>query len=241
MEKVVFKQPSKVYLYLKKETIMPIQRYRTKYEILPEGRLAAWRNIPPAIVGDCMNRSNVMSAGIKPVKEGSVLVGQARTVQVMVGDNSALHVATKLVNPGEILVVDAGGFLDTAVWGGIMTRAAISRSIAGLVVDGTIRDIAEIRELGFVCYARGANPTGPHKGFGGIIDGMISCGGCPVNPGDLIIGDDDGIAVVPLSREAELLEASKEKLIQEEQTNAKTARGVLPADQMGLDEPDWIG
>lgn len=219
---------------------MPIQRYRTKYELLPKDILAAWRNIPPAIVGDCMNRSNVMSAGIKPVTEGSVLVGQARTVQVMVGDNSALHAATKLVNPGEVLVVDAGGFLDAAVWGGIMTRAAVSRGVAGLVVDGAIRDIAEIRELGFICYAGGANPTGPHKGFGGIIDGMISCGGCPVNPGDLIIGDDDGIAVVPLSREAELLIASREKLLQEEQTNAKTARGILPADQLGLDEPDWI-
>ena len=219
---------------------MPIQRYRSEYETLSEETLAAWRKIPPAIVGDCMNRTNLMVGAINPVKEGTVLVGQARTVQVMVGDNSALHVATGLVKAGEVIVADAGGYMDTAVWGGIMTRAAMSRNIGGIVVDGTIRDMSEIKELGFPCFSRGAVPAGPHKGFGGIIDGVISCAGAPVSPGDIVIGDDDGVAIVPLARQAELLKASQEKMAQEEQTNADTANGILPGTTMGLPEPEWI-
>ncbi len=219
---------------------MPIQRYRSEYEVLSAETLDAWRAVPPAIVGDCMNRSNVMAGDLKPVRPGISLVGQARTVQCMVGDNSALHVATGLMKPGEVLIAAAGGFMDTAVWGGIMTRAAMSRDVAGVIVDGTVRDIAEIRELGFACYSRGAVPAGPHKGFGGTIDGPVSCAGCPVNPGDLIIGDDDGVAVVPLARQAELLKESLVKIAEEEKLMAEIANGKLPADIMGLGAPEWI-
>nr|WP_300499353.1 pseudouridine synthase [uncultured Rhodococcus sp.] len=143
-----------------------------------------------------MNRTYSMAAAIKPLKPGTVLAGQARTVTSMVGDNGISHAALALVNRGEVLVIDAGGYEDVAVWGAIMTHAAIARDIAGVVIDGAVRDAAEIRELGFSCYARANVPSGPHKGFGGIIDGPISCAGCPVKPGDIVIGDDDGIAVV---------------------------------------------
>ena len=131
------------------------------------------------------------------------------------------------------MVVDAGGFEDTAVWGGIMTRAAIKRGIGGLVVDGAVRDVAEIRELGFSCFSRAIVPAGPHKGFGGVIDGLIACAGCPVSPGDIVIGDDDGVCVVPLQRAAEIHAASLNKVAQEEETNAQTADGKLPAESLG--------
>ncbi len=219
---------------------MPIQRHRVSFETLSKDILDAWRDIPPAIVSDCMNRTNTMAGAIKPIKNGTILVGQARTVQCMVGDNSALHVAIGLVEPGEILVADAGGFEDTAVWGGIMTRAAMQRRIAGLVVDGAVRDVAEMRDFGFACFARSVVPAGPHKGFGGEIDGLISCGGSPVRPGDIVIGDDDGVAVVPLARHEELLKASLLKIEQENKTNAETAEGKLPGARMGLGEPEWI-
>jgi 4-hydroxy-4-methyl-2-oxoglutarate aldolase len=220
---------------------MPIQRYRTEFDRLSEADLAPWRNVPPAIVGDCMNRSQVMAARIKPIAPGMILAGQARTVTCMVGDNAAAHVAISLAEPDEILVVDARAHTDTAVWGGIMTRAAMQRGIAGLVIDGAVRDVAEIRELGFPVFTSGVVPAGPSKGFGGIIDGAIACGNCPVHPGDLIIGDDDGIAVVPLARHSDLLAASLEKISQEEATNADTAKGILPFERMGLPEPEIIG
>ncbi len=219
---------------------MPIQRHVTDFERLDADRLEAWRDIPPAIVSDCMNRTHVMAAAVKPLAAGMRLLGQARTVACMVGDNSALHVAIGLMREGEILVADAGGYEDTALWGGIMTRAALQRDIGGLVIDGAVRDAAEIRELGFPCFSRAVVPAGPHKGFGGVIDGVIACAGCPVRPGDLVIGDDDGVAVVPLERTEVLLAASLDKIAQEGATNAATAKGVLPADGMGLAEPEPI-
>ena len=220
---------------------MPIQRFEVDFETLPADLLERWRGVPPAVVSDCMNRSNVMAAAIKPVAAGKRVNGQARTVTCMVGDNSAVHAAIGMMEPGQVLVVDAGGYQDTAVWGGIMTRAARQRGLAGLVVDGAVRDVAEIRELGFPCFARAAVPAGPHKGFGGIIDGPISCAGCPVRPGDLVLGDDDGVCVVPLERAEELLAASLDKIAQEERINANTAAGGLPSDAMGLPDPKLIG
>ncbi len=220
---------------------MPIQRYQTDFTRLSEAELTPWRDIPPAIVGDCMNRNQVMAARIKPVAPGTALVGQARTVTIMVGDNAAIHAAIGIAEPGEILVVDGRAHLDTAVWGGIMTRAAMQRGLAGLVLDGAVRDVAEIRELGFPVFCAGVVPAGPSKGFGGIIDGTIACAECPVSPGDIVVGDDDGIAIVPLARQSELLVASREKIRAEEAINAETAKGILPAERMGLPAPEIIG
>lgn len=219
---------------------MPIQRYRPNYTKLTEEQLAPWRDVPPAIVSDVMNRTQVMDGRIKPLQDGMTLCGQARTIDVMVGDNGAPHMAIGLMEPGEIMVIDAGGFLGTAVWGGIMTRAAMQRQIGGLVVDGAVRDVAEIRELGFATFSAGAVPAGPHKGHGGIIDGIISCAGCPVKSGDIVLGDDDGVAVVPLERQEELLAKSQQKIAQENETNANTAKGDLPGDRLGLGEAEWL-
>ncbi len=220
---------------------MPIQRYDINFRILSADELEKWRGLPPAVVSDCMNRTQVMAGAIKPVAEGMKLLGQARTVTCMAGDNSAVHMTIGMARPGEILVIDAGGFEDTAIWGGIMTRAAVERSIGGLVVDGAVRDVAEIREFRFQCFSRAIVPAGPHKGYGGIIDGPIACAGCPVKSGDLVIGDDDGVCVVPLERTNTILAASLEKVAQEEQTNADTAKGTLPIDRLDLGEPEVIG
>jgi len=213
---------------------MAVQKYRPEFERLAPRELAKWKDIAPAIASDCMNRCYTMAARISPLSPGMTVCGQARTVTGMVGDNGAAHAAIGLVEPGDILVVDGRGHTETAVWGGIMTRAAIAQGIGGLVLDGAVRDAAEIRELRFATFAAGICPAGPSKGFGGIIDGPISCGGCPVKPGDIVIGDDDGIAVIPLERQAEILQASLEKIEQEKQTNADTKSGLLPVKRFNL-------
>jgi regulator of RNase E activity RraA len=104
-----------------------------------------------------------------------------------------------------------------------------------------VRDVAEIRGLGFPCYARAAVPGGPHKGFGGTIDGAIACAGCPVAPGDIVLGDDDGIAVVPLADRAELLALCRDKLTQEQGWLAEIAAGKTMAEVLGLAEAEVIG
>jgi regulator of RNase E activity RraA len=214
---------------------MAVQRFLPKFKRLSDQDLAKWKGIAPAIASDCMNRCYVMSARIAPLAPGMTVCGQARTVTGMVGDNGAAHAAIGLVEAGDILVVDGRGHTETAVWGGIMTRAAMERGVGGLVVDGAVRDAAEIRALGFPTFAAGICPAGPGKGFGGIIDGPIACAGCPVKPGDIVIGDDDGVAVIPLERQAEILAASLQKIEQEKQTNADTRSGILPVTHFNLE------
>ena len=213
---------------------MVVQRHRTKFERLSADDMARWKNIPPAVASDCMNRCYVMSGRISPLSPGMKICGHARTITGMVGDNGPAHVAIGVAKPGEILVIDARGHVETAVWGGIMTRAAIERGITGVVIDGAIRDAEEIRELGFATFSAGICPAGPSKGFGGIIDGAIACAGAPVKSGDIILGDDDGVAVVPLKRQADILEKSLARIKQEIQTTADIKIGVLPAQQFEL-------
>ena len=213
---------------------MVVQRHRTKFERLSADDMARWKNIPPAVASDCMNRCYVMSGRISPLSPGMKICGHARTITGMVGDNGPAHVAIGVAKPGEILVIDARGHVETAVWGGIMTRAAIERGITGVVIDGAIRDAEEIRELGFATFSAGICPAGPSKGFGGIIDGAIACAGAPVKSGDIILGDDDGVAVVPLKRQADILEKSLARIKQEIQTTADIKNGALPAQQFGL-------
>lgn len=219
---------------------MPLYRHDARFARLDADSLAAWAEIPPAIASDCMNRAQAMQARIKPIAPGSRLTGQARTVACMVGDNSAIHAAIRLIRPGEVLVIAGGGYADAALWGGLLTRAALTRGCAGVVVDGAVRDVAEMREIGFPCFAAAAVPAGPHKGFGGTIDGVITCAGCTVAPGDIVLADDDGVAVVPLARADDLLAACRAKLQQEEEALARLGEGVLLADQMGIPEPEAI-
>ncbi len=222
---------------------MPLYRQAIDFQRLDEDSLAAWREIPAAVASDCMNRAQTMAATMKPLAPGMRLCAQARTVACMVGDNGPIHAAIRLIEPGrgEALIVAAGGYGDTAVWGGLLTQAAMARGLAGVVVDGAVRDSAETRALGFPCFAAAIVPAGPHKGFGGTIDGSVSCAGCVLRPGDLVLGDDDGVAVVPLERQAEVLAAAHQKIAQEEDALRRLTEGESLADQFGLPEPTEIG
>lgn len=214
---------------------MTIRHHMVDYERLSSELLATWKDIPTSIIGDCLNRSGCMSSAIKPLRPNLRFAGHARTVQtMMVGDNSALHAAIPLCHPGDALVVDGGGFEDIAIWGGLLTRAAIARGVVGIVIDGGCRDAAEIREIGFPVYCRSVSPRGPHKGFGGVIDCAVSVGGVAVSPGDILVGDDDGVAVVPLeSHQAVLTLALKRIAIENAWTEAINS-GQLTTDLMNL-------
>jgi regulator of RNase E activity RraA len=175
-----------------------------------------------------------MAAAIKPIAPGLRITGQARTVATMVGDNSAIHAALGFLDPGEVLVVDAGGVEDIAVWGGVMTEAALVRQIGGVVIDGAVRDVAELRASGLAVFCRAISPRGPHKAFGGTIDGRISAGGVAVQPGDLIIGDDDGVAVVPLAVQHELLARCRAAMERETGMIESIRSGVPTSTLLGL-------
>ena len=210
---------------------MPVQIFPNEFTPLSVEKLAQWATIPPAIAGDVMNRQNVMAGRISPLSPGMTMAGQARTVAVLAGDNAALHEVIGRLRPNEVLVIDAANYDDRAVWGGILNTRAKLRDINGVVLDGAARDAAEMREMGLPVYLSALSPAGPHKGWGGSIDDRISCGGVAVMPGDIILGDDDGVTVVPLARADAVLAASLARIAYEEDILNKLASG---ADVSGL-------
>ena len=215
---------------------MAYQRFAADYRNLDEATLAAWREIPPAVASDCMNRTQVTDAAIKPVSPGTVLCGQAR----MVGDAGAISIALSEAQAGEIVVVDADGVADTAVWGAAMTAAARERGLGGVVVDGAVRDVAEIRASGLVVFARAVVPRGPHEGFGGTLDGTIASAGVPVSPGDIVLGNDDGVAVVPLARAETVLAAAQAHLAKEAAWFAHLKSGETLPEIFAMPVPETV-
>src|SRR5690606_28107227 len=128
------------------------------------------------------------------------LVGRAFPIRVLAGDSATCHRALSDAPRGFVLVINGGGYEGRAIWGEILTVAARSKGVRGAVVDGVVRDIGAIRQLDFPLFARGTTPGGPHKGGGGRWGTPITCGGVLVCPGDLVVGDEDGVAVVPWER-----------------------------------------
>lgn len=164
-----------------------------------------------------MNRSQYMAAGIKCLLSETHIAGQAITIDNMVGNNLMSHMALGIAQPGDVIVIDAKGHLDTSVWGGIQTISAKKNGLAGVVIDGTVRDRKEIVGLGFPVFCRGVTGKGAHKGWADNINVPISCGGVPVLPGDLILGDDDGVAVIPFDQAEAVLATSRKRMEEEKE------------------------
>jgi len=198
--------------------------------------LKKFNNIPTTVISDCLNRMNTMHAAIKPVFTPVKIVGQAVTVQAMVGCNIASHKAIYVAQKGDIIVFDARGHLDTSVWGGVQTIAAKKRGLGGIVIDGSVRDKKEILKLRFPVFCKGVTPAGPHKGWSDNINVPVSCGGCPVLPGDIIIGDEDGVVTVPYGRASEVLKYCADIVKKEREWVKKINDGIETTKILGLDE-----
>jgi regulator of RNase E activity RraA len=150
------------------------------------------RTIPVALLSDQLHR-NCGSIGLQPFHSPAPMAGTAVTVKTRGGDNLAILRAYDFCRPGDVMVIDAGGDVTNALVGGIMTFFAASIGIGGMVLDGAIRDVAEIRQRTFPVYARGVNHRGPYKDGPGEINVPVNIGGMVVNPGDIIVGDQDGL------------------------------------------------
>jgi 4-hydroxy-4-methyl-2-oxoglutarate aldolase len=213
---------------------MAITIKKNPTKLLSENELAEWREIPVAIIGDELNRTNIMQAAIKPVRNGIPVAAQALTIQCMVGDNAPLHHGVPFAWPGCALVIDGRGHEDTALWGGILNAGAEAKNVAAVIIDGAVRDVAELRESKIAIYTRSVVPNGPHKGFGGSINGPIQCGGVAVSPGDLIVGDDDGIVVIRPDQMDGLLDGCRKRIASEEATLKGLAAGKTTVELLGI-------
>ena len=212
-------------------TAMPA-RPRLGFRILPAparldaALVAAFRDLSPSNVADAMGRFGFMDPAIQS-RSGRPLAGLAVTVQARPGDNLMVHKALQIAEPGDIVVVSTGGNVTSAVFGELMCRAAVARGLGGLVVDGAVRDVEAIVALGFPVYSRSVSPGGCDKDGPGEINVPIACGGAVVAPGDIIVGDRDGIAVVPRGHAAEVLELVRALAARETARIAEIDRGVV--------------
>jgi 4-hydroxy-4-methyl-2-oxoglutarate aldolase len=203
-------------------------------QMLADAELAEWRKIPAAVASDELNRTGTVDAGVRPITRNGPFVGPAVTVRVAAGDNLALHHAVSQPGHGCVLMIDAGGYDRTAVWGGILHKAAEKAGYIAVVVDGCIRDSAEIAASKVSCYARGIVPAGPHKGWGGEINSTIQVGGAVVRPGDVVLADEDGIAIIPFVDRAAILDRAKARVAMEETIMQRIERGEKTVDILNL-------
>ncbi|WP_394743196.1 4-carboxy-4-hydroxy-2-oxoadipate aldolase/oxaloacetate decarboxylase [Natronococcus roseus] len=198
--------------------------------------VSAFEEIPSTIVSDVTgNVGLTMDSGINPAYEGAETAGTAITVKAAPGDNLIIHKAITMAEPGDILVIDADGFTETGHLGELMCKSCQVNGIAGIVIDGSVRDRQALAEMEFPVYARGTHPRGPLKQDPGSINVSVSCGGVAVEPGDVIVGDDDGIAVAPRENAAEILERSREKLDSEDAVREELVEGEYLFELNGYD------
>jgi len=186
---------------------------------------------PSSILADVAGRRGALSGRIGPLAPSMRFAGPAITVEVRPGDNLMIHAAMAIAQPGDVLVIDGKGDLSSALMGEIMSQQCVALGVVGVVIDGAVRDSEAIRELGFPMYAAGLNPNGPTKFVPGRLNHPISIGGVSVNPGDLVVGDADGVTVIERDKAAAMLPLAAEKVAAETKRIAdiKSRKALRPA------------
>jgi 3-hexulose-6-phosphate synthase/6-phospho-3-hexuloisomerase len=185
---------------------------------------------PSCVVADCQERAGVMRAYMKPITRETRFVGPALTVRLEPGNQVDCLDALSVAEAGDVIVVDAAGETETSIWGGLMAGLCQMKGVVGAVVDGSIRDIDEVRDLGFQIFSKGIVPRSTHSPYSGRTDPIevnvpIQCAGVLVNPGDLVLGDEIGVVVIPLEQAADILKKAQVQAENEEKTRARIREG----------------
>ncbi|MBE9603244.1 RraA family protein [Acetobacteraceae bacterium H6797] len=206
------------------------------FRILPRSRRVdaalaeRFRALPVANVSDVMSRMTAAGARLRPMHApGAIMSGPAVTVKTRPGDNLMIHKALALAEPGDVIVVDAGGDLTNALIGDLMLAQMVKRRLGGIVLNGAIRDSAAIRAQDFPVFAAGVTHRGPYKDGPGEINVPIAIDGMVIAPGDLMIGDDDGLLCVPFDQAEAIHAAASAKHAAEEKQAANIAAGTHDA------------
>ncbi|MDK1492610.1 RraA family protein [Sinorhizobium sp. 7-81] len=186
-----------------------------------------FRDLPVANVSDVMSRMTAGGAALRPLHASGVLAGAAFTVKTRPGDNLMIHKALLMAGPGDVIVVDAGGDLTNALVGELMLSHARAIGVTGVVLNGAVRDYGWIKANTFPVFAAGITHRGPYKDGPGEINVPISLGGMIIEPGDLMLGDEDGLVCVPFDQVEDVYATAKAKNEAEAKTLANTLVGKL--------------
>lgn len=194
-----------------------------------------FEGIPTGVVSDAMGRAGSMIAEIKPVWPRAKIVGPALTVRTFPADSLMIHKAVTLAQRGDVLVINAGGYRDTAVFGDLLGYSCKVHGLAGVVIDGASRDAEGMAAIGFPVFARAVLPMGPFTDSPGSINVPISCGGVAVRPGDIVIADGDGVVVVPKDEATAVLSRAQGSAAKEEHLRGRLAKGEYTYDVLKLE------
>lgn len=195
------------------------------------GRLAA---LGTATVAEAAPVARILGPGLRPLAPGMRLAGPALTVRCTPGDNLALHLAIAAARPGDVIVADYGGSLESGPFGEIMALACTLRGIAGLVIDGAVRDSAEIAALGFAVFARGLDIRGTSKRDRGEIGAPVTICRTQVVPGDVVIADADAVVVLPAAEAEAALTAAEARAARETEMMRRLRAGETTLEILGL-------
>lgn len=192
--------------------------------------LERFKGIATPLISDNMNRLQGTSSELRPFHKSRKLLGTAITVRTRSGDNLMVHKAIDLAQPGDVIVVDAGGEMSQAIIGEIMMSLALKKGLAGFVIDGAIRDSSAFQTKDFPCYAKGVTHRGPFKEGPGEINVPVTVGNMIIHPGDIMVGDEDGVIAVSLDCAEVIIERviaqqKKEQHIFESIENGTVDRG----------------
>jgi len=210
------------------------------FRILPLNRrpsqelLRRFAGLATPLISDNMHRLQGASWQLRPMHKSAKLLGPAFTVRTRAGDNLMVHKAIDLAQPGDVIIVDAGGEMTQAIIGEIMMRLAMKKKLAGFVIDGAIRDSAAFYGEDYPCFARGATHRGPYKEGPGEINVPVTVGGMVVYPGDILIGDADGLVAVPLDDAEEICALATAQLERESRIFETIENGTV--DRSWVDE-----
>jgi 4-hydroxy-4-methyl-2-oxoglutarate aldolase len=210
-------------------TISSINRH---YDILPEETIKELKSLSTGLLSDAMSGLGAMNYRIKPIDSNMKFVGTAFTVNLKNGTGPAVMAAVALAGQGYVIVINSNGNSSNAVFGSLIAKTAIKRGIEGVVLDGLVRDTAELKELGLPVFSLGAIPCAAEKEGPIEINVPVSCGGIAVIPGDIVVGDEDGVVVVPRNKVDAVIAAAKAKLNLEIKRMQDIENGLLM--------PSWL-
>ncbi|MGT2460139.1 RraA family protein (plasmid) [Cupriavidus basilensis] len=198
-----------------------------EFERVPQHQLDRAKKFQAAILCDVAGRRGTMNSRIRALNPSMSICGPAFTVEVRPGDNLMFHVALAVAKPGDVIVVDGKADATCALFGDLMVTQAAAAKLGGFVVDAASRDTDSLAKGDFPIFAAGTNPCGPTKGLAGKLSIPVSVGGVAINPGDLIVGDVDGVVVIPRKEIEEVLEAAAKKVAAEKQRIDEIEAGIL--------------
>lgn len=203
-----------------------------------KGLIEALGGLPTGNLCNAHPGVKAMHAAIKPLFPGAKLAGPARTAITAPGQNAAIHRALVNAKPGDVLVVDGGGSRLYGPFGDILATACQLKGITGLVIDSSVRDLAEIRDLGFAVFCLGTNPSATQKTDLGEIDVPVVCAGVRVSPGDYVVGDEDGVVVIPQDIAQKVAEAATAVARREADIRAALAKGKSTCEIFDIPQSD---